>query len=271
MSRIIYQTTTRGSKWSTKQIIFTSTAITMGLLSARQGQNFGASQASAVLGPDIMMSGGQTNNPPSVGGYPWDNAPPIFLSGPTVTFSQDTTNTWIRGHLINGRWGGSGSTWQNLTPLTSIANPNHATIEAYMDRYLTNSLNYENAAHRNAWYGIYYVVQCSANPFAAVPANQCLYSYAPEFIKITWRAVSVQKPVNQSVATVKANPLMAGNPVAVPALPFPNPTTPTIAGWPVAVLPAGNSPGGTTLGALPVGFPARQNNGFDGEIEIHQN
>jgi hypothetical protein len=271
MSRIIYQTTASGPKWSAPQAIFTSTEILTGPLSVRQGRHFGASVASAVLGPDIMMPGGQTNNPPSVGGYPWDNTSTVFSGGPPVTFSQDNTHAWIRGHLINGRWGGTGNTWANLTPLTSIANPNHATIESYMDRYLTSSLNYENTTpYKSAWYGIYYAVQCSANPFAAAPANNDLYSYAPEFIRITWRAISIQKPVNQPVVTVHANPLVVGTPAAVHVLPFPAPTTPTINGWPVAVLPPGNVPGGAVLEELPARFPAQQANGFDGQIEIHQ-
>lgn len=269
MSRIIYTTTATGPKWSAQSIIFTSTARIMGALSIRQGRNFGASSASVILGPDIMMPGGQTNNPPTATGYPWNN-PPTFAGGPPVTFSEDVLHTWIRGHLVNGRWGGPGNNWANLTPLTTIANPNHASVEAYMDRYLVSSLNYENAGYRNEWYGIYYAVQCSANPFAAVPANNDLYSYAPEFIKITWRAVSIPKPVNVPVATAAANPLMGGPLVAVPALPFNLPFPPAIAGWPVAVLPPGNIPGGAVLGGLPAGFPAWQNNGFDGQIEIHQ-
>ncbi|NEO81642.1 hypothetical protein [Moorena sp. SIO4G3] len=271
MSRIIYKTTASGPKWSTQSIIFTSTKIAMGALSVRQGQSFGASSASAVLGPDINMPGGETKNPPTAVGYPWDESPPKFAGGPAgVTFDEDETYDWVRGHLINGRWGGGGNTWQNLTPLTKIANPNHGNIESYMDRYLINSLNYENSGYRNCWYGIYYAVQCSTSPFAAVPANNNLYSYAPEFIKITWRAVSVVKPVDVSVATARANPLSAGNPTAVPVLPFQAPMPPKITGWPVATLPVGNVAGGHVLGALPVGFPAQQNNGFDGEIEIHQ-
>ncbi len=270
MSRIIFDTTTAsGPKWSAQSSIFTSTPIVMAPLSVRQGRNFGASCCWVVLGPDIMMPGGQTKDPPKATGYPFTD-PATFAGGPSVTFDQDSTYVWVRGHLVNDRWGGTGSDWRNLTPLTKTANANHATIEDYMDRYLTNSLSYENADHRNSWYGIYYAVQCSVNPFAAVPAANNLYSYAPEFIKVSWRAVSVRKPVNVSVKTAAENPLLAGAPAAVPVLPFPAPAPPRIPGWPVAVLPPGNAPGGAVLGGLPRGFPAQQLNGFDGTIEIHQ-
>lgn len=270
MSRIIYYTNAQGvPKWSAPSIIFREEMGGMGPLSVRQGQNFAASNSSALLGPDLNMPGGGGNNPPTATGYVW-SLPVTFAGGPAVTFDLDGNYQWKRGHLVNGRWGGSGADWRNLTPLTNIANPNHSTIEAYMDRYLESSLNYETSGYRTHWYCLWYAVQCSAAPFSAAPAPGDLYSYAPEFIRVNWRAVSVIKPVNYSVAQVQANPLMAGGPVTVPVLPFTAPVVPQVPGWPVAVLPPGNVPGGAVLGALPVGYPAAQANGFDGQIEIHQ-
>lgn len=270
MSSIVYTTTSAGvQKWSTQSVIFQLTKSAMSPLSVRQGQAFGASAASGLVGPDLKMPGGEFNNPPTATGYVW-NQPATFAGGPVITFTEDGNYQWKRGHLVNGRWGGLGSDWRNLTPLSNIANPNHATIEAYMDRYMINSLAYEQAAHRTHWYCLWYAVQCSANPFSGAPSKGDLYSYAPEFIKVSWRAVSVVKPINSSVAAVTANPLMAGGPVTVPALPFAAPATPGVPGWPVTVLPAGNVAGGAVLGALPAGYPAAQANGFDGHIEIHQ-
>jgi hypothetical protein len=126
---------------------------------------------------------------------------------------------------------------------------------------------------RSDWFGVYYCVQCSQSPFAHgyIDADAELYSYAPEFIKVSWRAVRMIKPVGQPVHTVVAG--MNLHPFqAVPIFPvgFQRPPIPAaINGTPT--LPAWNAPGGgNVLGALPLGFPAAQANGFDGEIEIHQ-
>src|ERR1044071_7613006 len=151
MSRVITATMTSGRQILTTAAIFTSTNMVHGGISVRQGIAFGASTAAAILGPDLMMYGQGLPHVPSAVGAPWDTL--LGLGRPLITFTQDTTYTWIRGHLINGRWGGSGANWNNLTPLTSTANSNHATVEGYIDSYLTNSLSYENATYRTHWYG----------------------------------------------------------------------------------------------------------------------
>jgi len=269
MSRIIYTGAPANPRWSTNQPIFMGAQYQAGPVAVRQIANFGASAVAAILGPDLIMPGQQGNNVPTAGGAPWDQ---LLPGGPPLTFTQDNTNNWIRGHMINGRWGGPGNTWQNLVPLTATANANHATVEGYMDAFLAACYAYETSGQRDAWYGLYYCVQSSVNPFsdATTTNNQNLYSYAPEFIRILWRAVRILKPVNVSTATAAANigtyPMnaVAAFPpgFAVPALPY------VMNGN--ATLPPGNAAGGAVLGAIPAGFPGLQANGFDGGIEIHQ-
>lgn len=288
MSRIITNATATRTIWSQQTPIFLALIQLNPNLALRGDPNqpirFGASSASALLGPDLMMPGQQANNPPTVRDYPWSNSPPIFQGGPNLPFDQAHQvwvpnvmrfiGPWVRGHLINGRWGGSGNTWRNLTPLTQQANQFHSPIEQHMDNYLTNSLRYEDAAHRNHWYGIWYKVQCSVAPFsqslAQIPARNNLYSYAPAFIKITWRAVSIQKPVGQNSLTVRANPLMAGQPLGVPNLPFQFALPPLPVVQPPGNIRGGNIYPAPAIAGVTVGFPVEANNGFDGEIEIHQ-
>lgn len=270
MSRLQTGTTNFGRPITVTQAIFTSTNMVHGGISVRQGIAFGASSASAILGPDLMMHGMGLPNVPTAVGAPWDTL--LGVGRPLLSFTQDTTFTWIRGHLINGRWGGSGANWNNLTPLTSIANANHATVEGYIDSYLTNSLSYENAAYRTDWYGVWYLVQCSVDPFSdpMITGNAQLYSYAPAFIRVSWRAIRIQKPVNTAVHAVIAGlPGATINPVGGFPFGFNVPVRPTVMNG-VAALPLGNPAGGALLGVAPVGFPGLQGNGFDGDIEIHQ-
>lgn len=269
MSRIVYTGAPGNPRWSTDQPMFTTTQYQAGALAVRQIANFAGTCASAVLGPDLVMPGQQGSNVPTATGAPWDR---LLNGGPPVTFVQDGTHAWIRGHLVNGRWGGPGGSWNNLVPLTGVANSNHATVESYIDAYLAASHQYEHSGQRDAWYGVYYCVQASASPFShpATTNNQNLYSYAPEFIRIRWRAVRIAKPVNVSPQVAAAN---IGNypRLAVPAFPpgFVRPALPPVMNGRQA-LPAGNVAGGAVLGAPPATFPGAQGNGFDGEIEIHQ-
>lgn len=271
MSRVITATMTTGRPIYTSSAIFTSTNMLHGGLSVRQGIAFGASAAVAILGPDLMLYGMGLPHVPTATGAPWDALLP-GVGRPLLSFTQDTTFTWIRGHLINGRWGGSGANWNNLTPLTSTANSNHSTVEGYIDNYLTNSLSYDNAAYRTHWYGVCYLVQCSVAPFShpTTTGNAQLYSYAPAFIRVSWRAISIAKPINTAVHAVTA--WLPGAPIA-PVGMFPGafnvPVRPTVMNG-VAALPLGNVAGGAVLGVAPGWFPAAQVNGFDGDIEIHQ-
>lgn len=271
MSRIVYNGAPGNPHWSANQPIFTITQYQPGALAFRQIVNFGASSAAAVLGPDLAMPGQQGNNLPTAVGPPWNQ---LLFGGPPLSFIQDGANGWIRGHLINGRWGGPGNTWQNLVPLTGVANANHATVEGYIDAFIAACYQYEMAAHRTDWYGVYYCAQSSANPFShpTMTNNQNLYSYAPEFIRIAWRAVRIVKPLNVMPNVAAGN--MANYPVnAVAAFPvgFVLPPLPGVMNGAATLPAAGNVAGGAVLGALPGNFPAAQGNGFDGVIEIHQN
>jgi len=268
LSKIIYTTTTTGSRWCLAESIFTTCHREYGDISVRQGLRFAASHASAVLGPDLAMSQ-QLPHPPTATGPIWNQ---LVFGGPPVIFADDMNHTWIRGHLINGRWGGTGAEWYNLTPLTATANANHKTVEGFIDEFIRKSLCYEEAEKREYWYGVYYCVQCSFHPFSdhATSGPTNLYSYAPAFIKISWRAVSIHKPVNKKVEDVRANLAnLSVNPVRTFPRGFPLPDRPAIMANPV--VPVGNVANGAVLGALPVNFPAAEpGNHFDGEIEIHQ-
>jgi len=244
----------------------------------RHNYDMGATWAYGLLGPDLKNSSmAQTNTPSAERAgftYGWNgqNRPDtIFL---TNRFNGDE---WIRGHLINGAWGGSGASWKNLTPLTKTANSNHETIEKQMNNFLYRSNSYDFKKSNDVapfWYGIQYLVECSRAPFADntvdVPTN--LYAYAPEFIRVTWRAVQIAKPTNmptnvqapqvlQFIANAVLNP--------VPRLPF------TIPNFPGNLRYNGALPAGAAFSAAPVynsgmQLVAAQNNGFDGCCEIHQ-
>jgi len=270
MSRIIYTGAPNNPHWSTNQPMFTIARPLAGPLAVRQIANFAGSSASAVLGPDLAMPGQQGNNVPTAVGAPWNQ---LLVGGPPLSFVQDGTYPWIRGHLINGRWGGPGNNWQNLVPLTGTGNANHATVEGYIDGFINACYQYEVGGQRASWYGVYYCVQASVNPFSDpnVTNAQNLYSYAPEFIRLSWRAVSIVKPVNVAPATAAAN-ISNYAVAAVPVFPmgFVLPQLPAVMVGAQVLPAAGNVPGGAVLGALPPAFPAAQANGFDGQIEIHQ-
>jgi hypothetical protein len=105
-----------------------------------------------------------------------------------------------------------------------------------------------------------------------VPNNADLYSYAPAFIKVSWRAVQIPKP-NLPAAGIQAHlNNVAGFPtVAAFPLGFNVPPRPlAIAG---ACVPLANVATGNVYpypGHNGVAYPAAQANGFDGEIEVHQ-
>jgi hypothetical protein len=278
MSRVLNAATGR---WTTDLPFFACKFLQYGQQSVRHGRTFGATHASALLGPDTQGVNGFQFHPPSVGGPPWDQlfpappAPPPVLppppnaafppwTAPLVKFTEDGRFTWIRGHLIAGEWRGTGGSWTNLVPMTSVANKNHATVEAFIKTFLNNSHAYEEG-NRPDWFGVFYHVQCSVAPFADhqtdAPSN--LYSYTPAFIKVTWRGVRVSKPTNIN------NP-QPGNLGILPLLPVQIFPFNLPASLPAGALPANNMTGGPVFRAAPPNFPARQNNQFDGDIEIHQ-
>lgn len=266
MSKVIasfsFRSGTPTPRWSRDADFFSLLDASYGGLALRQGKHFGATCASAVLGPDLCLIGSQSHrNTPTAMGPVWSTT---SHGKPAITFRQDKTFVWKRGHLINGRWGGPGNLWSNLTPLTSTANANHRTVEGLMDQFLQLCQNYEDSAHQYQWYGIYYAVRCSAAPFSdpTITNDFNLYSYAPAFLKVYWRAITITKPIPCALGT----PL----PPPVSAITLPTALNPTGLGLPTGTLPAGNAAGGLLLGTLPPGFPAAAANGFDGEVEIHQ-
>lgn len=250
-----------------------------GQLAQRQGRQFGASWASAIMGPDVLEN--PHNNVPNIGGAPWDNHYPN--NTPLVTFVNDVQNTWKRGHLVNGLWGGTGVDWRNLTPLTGIGNSNHATVEGYVANYLHACHVYENK-DRDNYYGLQYVVCCSSNPFAQNPHDNELYSYAPEFIRVSIRALVFTKPNNRNNANwtrdqaQNAVNISFANGVGVQAFPqdFILPNVPTVMRnqhQPVLVLPNhnGNVAGGQVFNPPNNHILPMQNNNFDMDIDIFQN
>ncbi|SDY79190.1 hypothetical protein SAMN04487939_106105 [Lysobacter sp. yr284] len=265
MSRIVYDR----KRWSPNTPIFLNIRSGAGPLAQRRIADFGASWAAAVLGPDLKMPDAQQTNYPSVGGAPWDRT---LAGGPPDTFVDDRPPGWIRGHLVNGRWHGRGDTWRNLVPLTTIANPNHATVEQYIDNYLDACRRYEEKIQRDHWYGVYYCVRASKSPLSdpSETDDVHLYAYAPEFIRIDWCAVRIVKPDDQTPLQALENmdsyPLQSvatfPSDLRLPALPTPM--------YGRHVLPADNATGGEVLADLPADFPAAQDNGFDNWFEIHQ-
>ncbi|TVZ41423.1 hypothetical protein P886_0769 [Alteromonadaceae bacterium 2753L.S.0a.02] len=245
--------------------LFASAQLHNGGLAIRQGMAFSGQYGFVLIGPDISLPGGATHNPPVAMGPIWNQAMPGRAA---VTFTSDANYSWVRGHLVNGEWSGPGNTWQNLTPLTPTANHNHATIENYMRAFCQASLSYDtnSPGYQNEWYAVGYLVQCSVRSWAFTPSNTDLYAYAPEFIKVSWRAVSIPKP-NLQASAIPAY-LATANFVSVPVLPFTPPQRPAaIAG---TCLPAAGNAQGQPVYPTPAAFPAAQNNGFDGDIEVHQ-
>jgi hypothetical protein len=250
------------------QHLFNYPVVLNGGLCLRHGIAMGGVWGFGLLGPDLMMPGGSTNNPPSASCEGWDQAW-TALGRPALTFTENKALSWKRGHLVNGEWGGLGSIWNNLTPLTATANSNHKTVEQLIKNYLTASYAYERQQFRTHWYGVEYLVECSVAPWAHHTMNNAanLYAYAPAFIRVQWRAVQIAKPTATVPHTIPAViPAMAR--VAVPALPFAFITPPVLIG--AACLPAlGNVAGGLTFASGQV-LVAAQANGFDGQIEVHQ-
>ncbi|TWS96630.1 hypothetical protein [Reyranella sp. CPCC 100927] len=271
-------------KWTSDSNLFTKRRDTPGPLAIRHGRTFGGTSAYALLGPDLTMPGLATKNAPSATGPGWDT-PWTGMGGPGLTFTEDTNETWVRAHLINGEWSGSGANWNNLVAMTSCGNANHKWVEARMKTYLQNFRAFDlhsNGGHNNYWYALQYWVQASTDPWAAVPAAGDLYSYAPNMIKVTWRIVTVAKPAPGAWATswgavaaipgwIEAHAVVAPATIATIGPDLPNIPLNNIP--PVLVNNAANvaGVGGATYG-LPAGAPAIPGTGsvYDGAVEIMQ-
>ena len=270
--------------WTADTVLFTSHRQDQGPLAIRHGRSMGGRSAYALLGPDIAMPAGTTNNPPTATGAGW-NAPWGGVGGPAIYFMQDASQTWIRGHLINGEWDGSGANWDNLVPMTSGGNANHKGVEGRMKVYLQNfrAFDKSNNGRNNYWYALQYWVQASTDPWAAHPAPAGnLYSYAPNMIRVTWRVVRLPKPAPgtwpNSLAAVGATPgWIDATPVLTPATPanvmldLPNLQANNLPA--VLVNNAANLAGvGGPVYALPPGAPAIHPAAClsDGTVEIMQ-
>ena len=130
------------------------------------------------------------------------------------------------------------------------------------------SLRYDDQQpYKTDWYGILYVVQRSQTPWADAPAAQNnLYSYAPEFIKVSWRAISITKP-NLQTNQIQ-NFLNTATFNSVPHIPFKFPPRPKAINGACVPSPNNNPGGAVYPSTIPI--PIAENNGFDGEIEVHQ-
>jgi hypothetical protein len=248
-----------------QHVLFASANLFLGPEAVRQGFTFSGGCSAVLIGTDISLPGGATHNPPTAMGPFWSQLVP---GGPPLAFIQDANIPWIRGHLVNGDWSGPGHDWRNLVPLTPIANHNHATVENFMRAFCHASLYFDEhtPGYKPEWYGVIYQVQASVDPWAAVPANADLYSYAPAFIKVSWRAVSIPKPnIPANLVQAYLDGLVGF--AAVNPLPFVPPLRPAAIAAPC--VPIGNAAGFPVYPG-PLAFPAAQPNGFDGEIEVHQ-
>jgi len=272
-------------KWTPDSNLFTTRREAHGPLAVRNGRTMGATSAYALLGADLAMPGLATKSPPSATGPGWD-APWAGAGGPGICFTQDGNQTWVRAHLINGEWGGSGTNWNNLVPMTSGGNANHKWVEARMKVYLQNFRAFDlnsNGGHNNYWYALQYWVQASQDPWAAPPAAAAnLYSYAPDMIKVTWRLVTVAKPaagtwLSSGAATGATPAWVEANAVLVPAtVATIVPDLPNIPANNIPAVLVNNAANVAGIGGLvyatPPGAPAipAAASAYDGTVEIMQ-
>lgn len=281
MSRILYS----AGHWTADSVLFTHHRDGNGPLAVRHGRAMGGTSAYVLLGPDIAMPGGTTNHLPTAAGAGWD-MPWGGVGGPGICFMEDANAVWIRGHMINGEWDGSGANWNNLVPLTSGANANHKAVEARMKIYLQNFRLFDknnNGGHNGYWYGLQYWVQASTDPWAAPPAAAAnLYSYAPNMIRVTWRIVTLPKPPAGTWFTGMA--AVAGAAAWIDAVPALTPATMATIGLDLPNLPANNVPAvlvnnpanlaatGGAVYPLPGGVPGihAAASPYDGTVEIMQ-
>lgn len=98
------------------------------------------------------------------------------------------------GHLLNADFGGSGTSDNNLTPLTTAANNAHRVFEGHIKRMLLLCRQLDEANQDyDAWYGVLYSVVVSAIQYANVPAPADMHSYAYSHITLNYRFVKLPK------------------------------------------------------------------------------
>ncbi len=272
MSKFITGISLAGKVFKSPEVeVFVKAHENYGPVSNRQGLEIGATAASILLGPDVRMPDEIRFNPPQISGSVWDTV--LGGNRPETTFRQDRTYRWDKAMLLCGQWNCSGKLWNNIIPVTETAFNNHETVEEYINEYLEACYQFELDEYREIWYGLFYGVVCSEEPFSekSETSDTNLYSYAPKFFKISWRAITITKPITitaedarQAMETYTINPVEK----------FPKglelPEKPGIMHSTTCISESGNPPGGALIAELPSNFPEAQDNGFDGDVEVHQ-
>jgi len=110
-----------------------------------------------------------------------------------AALSGKKSGLWVAGHLLNDNLGGSGTSGENLTPLTQTANKQHAGYEGKIKRALdSSSLIFRNYPKVPFVVGVRYKVEVSDELFG----DFAPYNKAPSYITITSDLVKACKKTN---------------------------------------------------------------------------
>jgi hypothetical protein len=143
----------------------------------------GGSSMTALLGPDLgdgVIRGSKTNT--------------TSLQPLMGLLSRISGKVWIAGHLLNADFGGSGTSDNNLTPLTSAANSAHKTFEGHIKNMLVKcELLDRNDADAPEWYGVSYSVTVSPLKFANLPSPADMHDYVYSHISVSYSFVKLPK------------------------------------------------------------------------------
>ena len=143
----------------------------------------GGSRMQALLGPDLG-DGQQRGTKTSA----------ASLQPLMGLLNSHSAKRWKAGHLLNADLGGDGNSSANLTPLTAAANNAHRIFEGHIKRMLLLCNQLDRAdSHAASWYGVFYDVRVSGTPYAAAPAVGDMHSYAPSYIRLSYRFVTLPK------------------------------------------------------------------------------
>jgi hypothetical protein len=111
-----------------------------------------------------------------------------------VSSSGKKSGLWVAGHLLNDNLGGSGTSGENLTPLTQTANKQHAGYEGKIKRALESSAQIlRNNTKVPFVVGVHYKVEVSDDAFGDFTP----YNKAPSHITITANLVKVCKTTRE--------------------------------------------------------------------------
>ena len=144
-----------------------------------------------ILGPDAVESTnyGSKTNSDSISSHMRALNDKDYL----VPAPGKKSGLWVAGHLLNDNLGGSGTSGENLTPLTQTANKQHAGYEGKIKSALITSgqiLKY----HPNVPFvvGVRYKVEVSDDVFG----DFAPYNKAPSHITVTAELVKACKKTN---------------------------------------------------------------------------